>query len=422
MVSGRILVPSYSGREIGFDFEKPYKIKNGDVDCKINFYITSNALEYWSRKILGQSGIITNGLIQEFYKRNCERIKSMLISIFKKFVQRYNGFPSQYNLTEHLWVTFDTFFGIASCKNLSGDFKLIGIRFDVSHLDLPDSEIIGVIKHELLHFVAEEIHGQKNTISHIREIQHESALSIEENKQLMENLVRKTVAYCHRNSFDAEKIAQQIETSMDYFYKYASEKFHNLVSDSALCIIAMEINDMDFVNIWIRQDASIIDEFEKRLKEIDRIMSHIIDNETDEKRKNLLLDTLRLLQFIECFNGMPFFAIAYGILGENWTHKVKRGFFRIRRKDWHRNLSSKNIYDFKRVVVRHCDPMIAKAFLRFYDDYLDIIKAQAIHNNPKNPNIKQQIHNTGCIERSKKAFRTLNAEFSLLLNGLKKHE
>ena len=74
------------------------------------------------------------------------------------------------------------------------------------------------------------------------------------------------------------------------------------------------------------------------------------------------------------------------------------------------------------MVVKYCDPEVAKGFLRFYDHYLDIIKAQAIHNNPNNPNIRQQIHNTGCIERSKIAFRTLNVEFYKLFKDLKKPE
>ena len=422
MVSERKIVPAYSGQETGFDFEKPHKILNGNVECKIDFYVTSNALEYWSKNILGKKGIITNGLIQDFYEQNFERFSSMLISVFKIFIKRYGGFPSMRNPTERLLVTFDTFFGIASCKNLSGDFKLIGVRFNVAHLSLPDSEIVNVIKHELLHFIAEEIHGQRNTIEQIKKIQNESAISIEENRLLIENQVKRVIVYCHRNSFDAEKIAEEISISRDYFYKYASLKFSNLVSDSALCIIAMEVGDMDFVNNWINNDTLIINKLEDRLKEVDRIVSHVIDNETDEIKKEILLNTLRLLQFIECFNGMPFFAIAYGVLGENWTQRLKKGFFKIRRKNWHRNLSSKNIHDFERMVVKYCDSEVAKGFLRFYGHYLDIIKTQAIHNNPKNPNIRQQIHNTGCIERSKIAFRTLNVEFYRLFKDLKKPE
>ena len=39
-----------------------------------------------------------------------------------------------------------------------------------------------------------------------------------------------------------------------------------------------------------------------------------------------------------------------------------------------------------------------------------------------NQNITQQIHNTGCLERGKIAYKTLDREFNVLFEKLNKHE
>ena len=79
------------------------------------------------------------------------------------------------------------------------------------------------------------------------------------------------------------------------------------------------------------------------------------------------------------------------------------------------------INDFKKIVITYCKSDVAEGFLRFYDRYLHIIEAQAIHNDPLNPNITQQIHNTEALSRGKEAYKALNREFNKLFLELKKY-
>ena len=218
----------------------------------------------------------------------------------------------------------------------------------------------------------------------------------------------------------AKEISGQLQQSVWYFYRYYSEKFWNLVDDSALCIIAMELEDTSFIFAWIENDKSMVHSLGERLENLESLRRHIIKNESNDERKKFLLEALKIMQFIDCFNGMPFFAIAYGILGEGWKEKLKGNILRKMHIKWHRNESSSNIYTFKALVKRYCDHEVERRFMRFYDLYIGIIKAQAIRNDPLDPNIQKQIHDTGAIERSKEAYSALNQEFSELFKKIRK--
>jgi len=210
-----------------------------------------------------------------------------------------------------------------------------------------------------------------------------------------------------------------VKERVDSFYKYAQELFWSLIADSALNVIAIELGDVAHIEIDIERDKNRVGDLIARLEYISAIEDKIMKKGGDETKRNHQLGALKLLQFMECFKKMPFEAVAYAILGDNWMPKKKRHFIRNLLKSFRRNKAQENIDNFKSIVNQYCHPEVAEGFLRFYEDYLDIVSAQAIHNNPMDPSITQQIHNTECLKRGRKAYATLNKEFYSLFSQLK---
>lgn len=418
----QIKVPAYLGLEKGYELGSPLNIPNGDINCEIKFYITSHALEHWSKKNLKSFEQATDVALTKFSEQNLKKFQRLLLIVLGKLIQHYKGFPSPIHLTEKLWFCFDKGYYPASCKNWSGDFKIIRICFNVDYLKESKSWITKTIKHELLHRISELHEGQDNTIRIISKWQDKLKEVIHENIIIVDKGVNELLDYYSKNLSKPKLTPERIEEIIKFFYKFSTKRFWNTISDSALCVIAIELDDMKFIAACIKRDKLGFYALETILKNIDLTMVHIIKNEPDERRRNFLLAALKLLQFMTCFSCMPFEAIAYGILGDGWRPRMKKHFARNLWKSWHKNKAAKNIDNFKKIVRETCSSEVASRFLRFYDSYLDIIKAQAIHNDPLNPNITQQIHNTECLRRGKKAYVILNNEFGKLFKELKKYE
>jgi len=339
-----------------------------------------------------------------------------------KLIQRFEGFPSKTNLTKKLLFCFDAFDSIASWKPLDKDYKAIGLWYNVNYLGISLSNIGSNIKHELFHMISEAHHGESNIRELIDKLQSELEKSINETKQIIDNGIYELLTYCEKNSLQHKLVPEKVIASVDIFYRVYSQMFWNIINDSALGVIAIELDDMEQIKFDVEKERKKIYNLKSKLKNINAIMTYTIKNEFDERKRNFLLYSLELLQFMTCFQHMPYESIAYGILGDDWRPRMRRHFARNLLKSWHKNRSSENIDDFKKIVITYCKSDVAEGFLRFYDRYLHIIEAQAIHNDPLNPNITQQIHNTEALSRGKEAYKALNREFNKLFLELKKYE
>jgi hypothetical protein len=415
-----IKVLGYLGKDAGYKLGDSFIIHNGDIDCEITFYIMDDALGYWSAKNL--KGGNTDVALTKFYEQNFEKFKKILSAILGKLIQHFEGFPSKTNLAEKLVFCFDEFNDIASWKPLGKDYKAIGLWYNVNSLKISLSNIVSNVKHELFHVISEVHHGESNTRKRITPLQAKLEESIDKTRQTVDNGIQQLLVYCSQNRLEHKFNLEKILSSVGIFYVAYTDMFWNFINDSALGVIAIEIDDMEHIKFDVEKERRNLFKLTSKLKKINDLMAHTIKNEIDEKKRNFLLHTLELLQFMTCFQYMPYEAIAYGILGDDWRPKMKRHFARNLWKSWHKNKSSKNIEDFKKTVITYCKSDVAEGFLRFYDSYLHIIGAQAIHNNPLNPNITQQIHNTECLERGENAYRMLHEEFNKLFRELKKYE
>lgn len=115
---------------------------------------------------------------------------------------------------------------------------------------------------------------------------------------------------------------------------------------------------------------------------------------------------------------MPIFSIAWGVLSQSRKWTSNHPYLKLR-KDM---APSELIGAFKASVKSKCSREVSAYFLDFYEAYLDIVNAGAVHNNPLNPNIEKQIFDTECLKRASKAFKLLNRYFGRLLVEMRKHQ
>lgn len=397
-------------------------IPNGDVNCRIIFCITARSLEYWYKKYYPKLSLDIEFALTELIRSWVGRYQKLLLNVLAGLIRQYRGFPSSIHKAEELYFCFDKL-SLARASVLDFRyFKIIRISYDVDHLNEQEAIITNVIKHELFHIVSQMHEGEERTTQRISKFQDKLAKAIEQNKRTVDEGVKAILFYCGQMYKYNKSPAKEFEHLILSFYEYSKKNFWNLISDSALCVIAIELDDIEYIRVDIKRDQNRIVNLTGWLRYIINIWKHIMKKESDERKRNFSLSTLKLLQFILCFNDMPYNAIAYAILGDDWRPKKKRHFVRNFLKYFHRNKAQQNIDDFESVVKKYCHSEVAEGFLRFYDDYLHIIDAQAIHNYPLDPNITQQIHNTECLKRGIRAYATLNREFYKLFRELKSYE
>lgn len=423
--------PSQNYLPLGEQFTFP----NGGIDCNVNFYISPEALEIWSSirsgfvPRTGTGVFVPKFSIEKFYNENFHKFKNLLLQIFDELIQYYKGFPSRIHLTERVWLIFEASMYYQANIEWSSDFKLFRIRYNINSLKASDSHIANTIKHEFLHIISEIHHGQNRIISSIDRMQSKLNSKIEENKiiveeslqYLLKNFESQTMSNGLAGINSTIQLEKLFEETVKRFYGYTQKMFWNFICDSALCVIAIELDDLQFINYAVQRDAQRFFGCERNLKWIKNLTEKAMKNENDDNRKNFLSNASKLFQFIICLDKMPYEGIAYSILGEDWRPGTKRRFIRKLRKYLHRNKARQNIDNFRSIVQEYCDPEAGQGFLRFYDSYLRIVNAQAIHNDPSNPDVTKQIFDTECLNLGKEAYKTLNREFYILFKKMEEY-
>lgn len=432
--------PVYHSFQIGFSeylqLGESFSIENGNIEAVITMYVSPKALQSYSGSInpfASPKPFILSypEALTKFSKRYYNKYKEFLLDIFGYLIQKYKGFPSHAHLTKKVWFIFDISNSYQATVEWSSDFELVQIKFSVNSFNIPKSHRINTVMHELLHIISEVHQGEDRIRKLIERYQRKLEGVIEQNEKIFREgfyeLIDNLSAYVP-SSFNRpgreEYFTDLLRNSVDKFYTSTKDIFWNFIADAALCVIAIELDDLQFISYAVNRDTIRVEELRNSLIAIKNLQNETARKEKDNKRKIYFLQILKLVQFMLCVIKMPSEGIAYGILGEDWRPlNEKRSFlmtfkFWQKGKVWHRNKSAKNIEDFKAVIIRYCDPDIAEGFLRFFDSFLAVVSAQTIHNDPLNPNITKQIFDTECLKRGKNAYKILNQEFNKLFRRL----
>ncbi len=410
-------IPTLTGREEGYYLENKFIIQNGKSPCKVWFYVTARALVYWAKNILQKPSIRSQDALEEFSRLYVKRFQTIFEQILERLIRQYKGFPSPIHLTEEINFTFDIGEYGAMCENYSKDFKSIIVALNIGHIILPDEEILGSISHELYHIASQLHEAEAATRKSITRWQNKLNRAINENKIVLERGIQALVQYFENNGLDEHYTEKEIKEITEEFYRYSGERFWNLIADSALCIIAMELKDMDYVYFSIGRDQERMPILKSKLGKFNLAINHLLNSKSKDMNKALFLSTLKILQFIKCFDSMPYESVAYAMEGSAGRKKIGLFGAIFKRK----NEAAKVIYEFKGMIKANCDENVIRGFLRFYESYLGIIKAQLTHDIPLGTDVQKQIHNPQTTEMAKLSYKILNEEFYKLFMPIKKH-
>ncbi len=418
----KLKIPTLTGREDGYFLEHQFNVQNGDIECKVWLCITERAAIQWYKDNPPSIPDLTiNDVLSRFSQAHVQRFQNISITILHRLIQQYHGFPSPLHLTEQIFIIFDVGEYSAMCQNYSMDFKRIIVAFDVKFISRPDKEIMGAMSHELYHVIS-KMHEAENTMrDEMIGLHNKFSRAIDEDRAIFEKSIKELIQYCESNQLVEHQTERQIAAITQYFYMY-NERFWNLIADSALCFIAMELNDREYVDFSLAREREKIPALEEKLGQMNKAMRHAREKEQNRRKRAYLLSVLRMIQFIRCFDFMPYESVAYGVAYDN--KKKPRGIMRLlsRYKALEQNEALEIINLFRNAVKKNCDRAVSKGFLRFYESYLHIIGAQAMRNNPLDPNLPKQIHSIESIGRAKESYKTLNREFNRLFQELKKLE
>ncbi len=366
-------------------------INNHGVECKIYFCsLESRSIE----------------------KQTIDTHNSIILDVLGRLIQRYGGFPITSALTKEVYYLFDNGLGVTASIG-SDETGILYLTFNDSVYKTSDA-IRNVLVHELYHIINEVHYKQQEIYVLIEQWNKRLRKSVEANKKELQVDVEDLVNYIQSNS--DVYLEGEAYSKINGFYKRAAQHFWNYVMDTSLGIIAIELDDKQYIDHMAESDKVRITEFESQTETLNRFKE--IVNLKNPLKKKFYLSLLEILQFMTCFTQMPIFSIAWGVLSQSKKWKSTHPYYQLKDDA----TPSELIEAFKLSVKSKCSKETSTYFLDFYESYLDIVKAGAIHNNPLNPDIEKQIFDTECLKLASKSFKLLNKNFNRLLVELRLHQ
>jgi hypothetical protein len=410
-------VPTSGGEEEGYQVGKPFTVGNGEKKCAVTMYITSQALQFWNKNYLNLPGRDETILLYHFNEQYYHKYKKMLISVLKRFIKTYKGFPSSIHKTEV--IDFSFYLGEhAAFVRMEEDYRKLVIALHIQNLKESEQHII----HEMYHVVSSCHEGEDKMTKLISRWHGKLLATITKNLTLVDQQAEQMLKYCEKEGISftlAPNYREYLDRQINDFYKHTGGRFWNIINDTALAIIAIELGDKEYLDFCMDRDNTRVKSLFYLLEDHLRIIRHINDNKSlNRKESDLLKSYLHILHFMICFNYFPYESVAYHVLAHSRKWAKEHPYAKLD-KD---SRASKNISFYRDTVNKYCDKQVSEGILAFCDSYLHIVDAQAIHNDPIDPNITQQIYNTECLNRGKEAYKTLNREFLKLFNELKKFQ
>jgi len=255
--------------------------------------------------------------------------------------------------------------------------------------------------HEMLHKIAILHHGEMVAFEKLKAV----------NKRLqkdIETTYRDTMKLFHEIPHTSSRYRKWLKDIINKAFVVGITDFQGRVSDAAIGIIAIELGQEDLAIHAAKDERIGVRRFRRGLTSLDRqFFMARMGNPFYEKVKEIMM-------YILCYVMMPYECVAYAQLSESKKWKKEHPYAKLKNPLPHNVIS-----EFMRNVETECPEIVRTPFLRFYDSFLEIIDAGAIHNDPLDPNIKKQIYDTECIRRARKAHLHLITGFNVIYKEAK---
>jgi hypothetical protein len=294
------------------------------------------------------------------------------------------------------------------------NYEYIDIELQVPGVFVEDRYIAHLLTHELLHPISQYHEKANEQFKLIQRWNRHLDRAIEKNRKLLESGLKEI--RIRLPQVGVENFDNKIKEKIQRFYRRGVRIFWNHVDDTALGIIAIELGLNQYIEVCNVGDRTLLNRLDSELGYIDEYLrEHMLPYENfSVNYKGFVNAILKLLQFITCYEFMPYHGIAWGVLSHSQEWASHHPYARL--KD--NNTSYQIIVEFEAIVRKECDPEVAEHFLEFYHAYLDIVRAGAIRNNPLDPNIKKEIYDTGCLKNASRAYRLLQKGFGKFIREL----
>ena len=407
-------VPGFNAYIDGLQFEEELPIDHGNPKSKVIFCVSNRFL----RKIFGDRIIEDEEIYTNVEREYLAKAKLIVATILQQLKKSYRGFTSPILLVETIYFCLDDFeYANAYVIYKPKDYTKIYMGVSFNCLAQTEAFVRVTLIHEFYHVISDIHEGEERIKNELLQLHRNDEAVIKQMESeffaMDERVLTSIRKHASLKSGDESLI---LIFCRQHFFANHSLWFHSEICDLGLTIIAIELGDIGYLDEMNRRDAERVRQLNAGLNEIKNIRLKAMSESWDRKNKNLLNSALNLMEFMLCSIFYPFDGVAYHVLAHshNWASHHP---YSSLSKD---SLATKNITQFEAIVTELCSREVSTSFLKFYGAFTHIIKSQAIHNDPLNPAITQQIHNTETLNRSKSARRIHRAEFDILFRQFKR--
>lgn len=394
--------------------------RNGGVKAKFEVYFDLANFNYNAeekiRSAIGKSSMTSADDVRKFLDSRGGHRKYIYLVLkqVRKWIDYYGGFPSEAEPIKRIVVYFQYNTHGAFAASLNGSFCRIRLGIE----DAEIKKMVRTVYHETSHFIARTHHNENELTSQLNALEESFAKKIKFSQQVYdENLKQDISSFASiaarekgMNPEDIQDYLNNIHNNFNSFIAVYLKKFHNIVADIGLIILANETGvDAEYSEyLASAKKSQTFFELESIIlhkayvKSKDREMREFLGEAAEQVSK-----VARILFFLEAFTHYPFFLLPYAKLGKKWHpgEKIKPDAAAVA-----------VLKDFKKLVRKKCrefdmDYAPLKRVFRAFERMVDYHK---VRNRLGEKNMEKQIHDTGAIELAKEALAVLQEEYFAL--------
>jgi len=390
------------------------EIKYRFLKTAIDTYINEPQLNKYYPK--SESLLISNydiSLNYFFQSKEFANFKLLFEECLKQIIKKYKGFPSALHTTKLIIIQFRDE-GTLSVFHEPEIFETIKIYYNISRLWYSDKTNRVDITHELYHVISAFHEDQDIQSKKLKAWENKLYKSVLENR----NEVNKWIEIMQKELNYENNPLKHMD--LDLFYNNNRKIYWNILLDSALNIIAIELEDEEYIKNELNYNSSLKYN-EETFYALKQITENIKNNlNLNKKKKEFLISLMILLQFIKCYNCMPINVIPYALIN-NYPHK-KNSLFNLFENENTQKIAQSHIFKFENQVKLYFEPEAVNSFFLFWEQYKKIIIDMDIRKDSTTQDITRKIHNIESLESAKEGYKLLNRVFRDLFLKVKENE
>lgn len=389
---------------------------NNTNNCMVIYCIPeAPTVEFLSKNVFKNKNSVGN-VLDKFSKEKLPLFKKEISKALKYFFKKYKPYPNRHHITSNIIIVFDTLEQFkASVVGIDDDYKSLQIGISLYWFEKGNFDVRNSIAHELYHPISKLLHDEDEVHKKLRRFQDvikKKTLLLEDSEGIfIDEKILDMISHIYEVENDG-KLLFQISEIFKRFKLYFEKFYYNIIIDSALTVIAIENEDNDYISYTCDEDNNRLYYLKQHIVNLNKTFKKMSEKTECSIEKLVCYQTF--CQFIYCIRYMPRDSIAYHVLSNNKNWKHNHPYSKLE----HNSRSSQIISTFYELISQNCTTEASLSIKQFYSKFLETIDAQKIHNDPLNPNIKQQIHNIESHNKSIKAYKFLNREIKKLYSQI----